>query len=142
MFKNKKSIPLDQFINKALYDKSSGYYFKKNPFGKNGDYITSPNISRLFSEMLSIWTIAFWENLKFPKKINLIELGGGNGEMVLQMIKTFEKFPKFSNSCNIFIYEKSPYLKNIQKKKLQNYKVKWMKSFNELNNNPNIFVAN
>ena len=60
MFKNKKSIPLDQFINKALYDKSSGYYFKKNPFGKNGDYITSPNISRLFSEMLSIWTISFW----------------------------------------------------------------------------------
>ena len=142
MLKNKRSIPLDQFINKALYDKSSGYYFKKNPFGKNGDYITSPNISRLFSEMLSIWTIAFWENLKFPKKINLIELGGGNGEMVLQMIKTFEKFPKFSNSCNIFIYEKSPYLKSIQKKKLQNYKVKWIKSFNELNNDPNIFLAN
>mgnify|MGYP001286723846 CR=1 FL=1 len=142
MLKNKRSIPLDQFINKALYDKSSGYYFKKNPFGKNGDYITSPNISRLFSEMLSIWTIAFWENLKFPKKINLIELGGGNGEMVFQMIKTFEKFPKFSNSCNIFIYEKSPYLKSIQKKKLQDYKVNWIKSFNELNNNPNIFVAN
>ena len=106
-FPQSKEIPLDKFIFNVLYNKDYGYYSKKNPFGKNGDYITSPNISRLFSEMLSIWTIAFWENLKFPKKLNVIELGGGNGEMVLQMIKTFEKFTKFSNSCNIFIYEKS-----------------------------------
>ena len=95
MSKSKKIIPLDKFIDKALYDKKRGYYFKKNPFGKDGDYITAPNISKLFSEMLSIWIILFWEKLKFPKKINLIELGGGNGEMIFQMLETFKKFPKF-----------------------------------------------
>ncbi|SVB60305.1 uncharacterized protein METZ01_LOCUS213159, partial [marine metagenome] len=41
---------------------------KNNPFRKNGDYITSPNISILFSEMIAIWIISFWENLKYPKK--------------------------------------------------------------------------
>ena len=85
MIKNKKLVPLDKFIYKSLYDKSKGYYFKKNPFGKEGDFITAPNISKLFSEILSIWTILFWKNLKKPKKINLIELGGGNGEMIFQM---------------------------------------------------------
>ena len=68
MPKNKKIIPLDKFIDKALYDKSKGYYFKKIHLEKEGDYITAPNISRLFSEMLSIWIISFLEKLKFQKK--------------------------------------------------------------------------
>ena len=70
ILKKQKSIPLDQFINIALYDKKFGYYMKKNPFGKDGDFITAPNISILFSEMLAIWCLAFWENLGCPKKIN------------------------------------------------------------------------
>ena len=142
MPKSKKIIPLDKFIDKALYDKKRGYYFKKNPFGKDGDYITAPNISKLFSEMLSIWIILFWEKLKFPKKINLIELGGGNGEMIFQMLETFKKFPKFLNSCEISIYEKSLYLKAIQRKKLKGHKIKWIKSLDKINKNPIIFIAN
>ena len=67
ILKKQKSIPLDQFINIALYDKKFGYYIKKNPFGKDGDYITSPLISNLFSEMIGVWCVAFWESLKKPK---------------------------------------------------------------------------
>ena len=52
-------IPLDKFINLSLYNKKFGYYIKKNPFGKEGDFITAPNISRLFSEMVSVWVISF-----------------------------------------------------------------------------------
>ena len=48
LLKEKKSIPLDQFINISLYDKKFGYYMKKNPFGKDGDFITAPLISNLF----------------------------------------------------------------------------------------------
>ena len=73
---------IDEFINQALYNPKDGYYMKSNPFGENGDFITSPNISILFSEMVSIWTILFWQSLKCPKKINLIELGSGNGQMI------------------------------------------------------------
>ena len=50
ILKEKKSIPLDQFINISLYDKKFGYYMKKNPFGEHGDYITSPLISNLFGQ--------------------------------------------------------------------------------------------
>ena len=139
---NKNYVALDKFIYRALYNSKTGFYMKKNPFGENGDFITSPNISVLFSEVLSIWTIAFWEKLKFPKKINLIELGAGNGQMIYDMINSLKNFSKFYESCNFFIYEKSPYLKKIQKQKLKNYKVKWINDLKELNSENNIFIAN
>ncbi len=116
ILKKNHKIPLDQFINYCLYDKKNGYYMNENPFGITGDFTTAPNISRLFSEMIAIWTISFWESLGSPKKFNLIELGAGNGEMMKIMIESFKKFPSFINGCNIFIYEKSPKLINEQKK--------------------------
>jgi cyclopropane-fatty-acyl-phospholipid synthase len=139
---NNKHIPFDKFINIALYHKKTGYYMKKNPFGKDGDFITAPNISILFSEMLAIWCLAFWEHLGCPKKINIIELGAGNGEMMYQMIKVFERFNKFRESSNYFILEKSQFLKKIQKKKLNSHKITWLNSINKLKNGPNIFLAN
>ena len=114
---NNKYTPLDKFIDKALYNKT-GYYMHKNPFGKNGDFITAPNISILFSEMIAVWCVAYWENLGCPKKINIIELGAGNAEMMHIMIKVFKRFNKFYKSRNYFILEKSNFLKKIQIKKL------------------------
>ena len=139
---NKKICSLDEFINQALYNPKNGFYMKKNPFGDKGDFITSPNISILFSEMLSVWTVSFWQNLKCPKKINLIELGSGNGQMIYDMINSFKNFPKFYKSCKFIILEKSPYLKKIQKKKLKKFKVKWIKNLNQIQKGNNIFIAN
>ena len=137
-----KYIALDTFINKALYDKKNGYYMHKNPFGKNGDFITAPQISILFSEMLASWCIAFWKNLGCPKKINIIELGAGNGEMIYQMIKVFDRFNKFKSASNYFILEKSKFLRKIQEKKLNSHKITWLNSLNKLKKGPNIFLAN
>ena len=77
-----KAQSLDNFIDKSLYEKDRGYYQKKMEFGRKGDFITSPGISKLFSEMIAIWIISFWENLNKPEKINLVELGAGNGELL------------------------------------------------------------
>ena len=138
----KNILPLDEFINQALYNPKNGFYMKKNPFGEKGDFITSPSISILFAEMLSVWTILFWKKLNCPKKINLIELGSGNGQMIYDMINSFKSFSKFNKSCNFIILEKSPYLKKIQKNKLKNFKVKWIKNLNEVKKGNNIFIAN
>ena len=115
---------------------------RKDPFGINGDFTTAPNISRLFSEMIAIWTISFWESLGSPKKFNLIELGAGNGEMMKVMIESFIKFPSFLKSCNIIIYEKSPSLIKKQKINISYNKIKWVKDFKKLNKIPSIFLAN
>ena len=142
--KNKKYtlITLDKFIEESLYNKKHGYYMKKNPFGKSGDFITSPNISILFSEMIAIWVISFWEKLDCPKQFNLIELGAGNGEMMRVLVNTFNKFPQFKNSCKINILEKSELLQQTQKNNIKGTKIRWLNNLNELNNFPCIFIAN
>ena len=142
--KSKKeiNIPLDQYINFALYNKKTGYYIKKNPFGSTGDFTTAPNISRLFSEMIAIWIFSFWKNLGSPKNFNLVELGAGNGEMIKIIIQSFQNFPNFFNSCNIYIHEKSPNLIKIQKTKLKKEDVKWLSNINEIKKKPTIFIAN
>ena len=115
---------------------------QKNPFGLEGDFITAPNISRMFSEMIAIWILGFWENLGTPKKINLVELGAGNGEMMKIFLETFKKFPVFLSSCNIFIYEKSQKLKRIQKNTLNKERVIWISDLRKIQKFPTIFIAN
>tara|TARA_B100000900_G_scaffold402440_1_gene408298 strand:- start:333 stop:1373 length:1041 start_codon:yes stop_codon:yes gene_type:complete len=136
------NLPLDKFIELALYEKNSGYYMKKNPFGKSGDFITAPNITRLFSEIIAIWIITFWKSLGSPKNFNLIELGAGNGEMMKVIIETLKNFPDFFNSCNFMIHEKSIFLINIQKKRLDMNKIKWIKNLKKVNSYPTIYLAN
>ena len=140
--KNSYDLSLDKFINLSLYNKKFGYYMKKNPFGKNGDFITAPNISRLFSEMIAIWVISFWQSLGCPKKFNLIELGAGNGEMMKVLVESFRNFPNFLKSCNLIIHEKSPILIKIQKKKLGKNKIIWVSQINRIKKNPTIFIGN
>ena len=140
--KKNLNLSLDQFINFSLYNKKFGYYMKKNPFGEKGDFITAPNISRLFSEMIAIWVISFWHSLGAPRKFNLIELGAGNGEMMKILIETFQNFPIFFESCSFIIHEKSPSLIKIQKEKLYKNKVLWLTKINKLKKDPCIFIAN
>ena len=142
ILKKDHKIPLDKFINYCLYDKKNGYYMNSNPFGITGDFTTGPNISRLFSEMVAIWTISFWESLGSPKKFNLVELGAGNGEMMKVMIESFKKFPFFISRCNIFICEKSPKLIKEQRKNIKFKNIKWITSLEKLNKSPSIYLAN
>ena len=136
------NLPLDQFINLALYDKDIGYYMKKNPFGKNGDFITAPNITRIFSEIIAIWTITFWKSIGSPKRFNLLELGAGNGEMMKVINETLINFPECYNACNFILHEKSDFLINEQKKNLKSKKFSWLVNFKNINTNPTIFLAN
>ena len=64
----------------------------KVPIWKTGDFITAPNISKIFSEMILIWIISYWKNIYKNKKINIVELGTGNGEMMFQIINTSKIF--------------------------------------------------
>ncbi len=137
-----KAIPLDKFIEHSLYDKKKGYYINKNPIGENGDFITSPQISVHFSEMIAIWLVGFWEKLGKPKNLNVIELGAGTGEMMYQINKSISSFKQFKQSCNFYILEISPELIKIQKKRNNLFKIKWIDNLNEIKKNPSIFLAN
>ena len=141
---NKKNIkiPLDKFIDNALYHPKKGYYMQNIPFGDHGDFVTSPNISKIFSEMIFLWLLSYCEKFYQDRKINIVELGAGNGEMMYQIINSAKRFKKFFNKCNFIIYEKSNKLIKLQKEKLKKDKVIWLKNLDKLKNKPTIFFGN
>ena len=141
-FKLNKKIPVDKFLEKAMYQPRFGYYNNRVPFGKDGDFVTAPTISNLFSEILAIWIISAWEKFERPKVFNLVELGPGDGSLTRILIETFKKFPEFNKSVKIFLYEKSDLLINIQKKKIEKKQIKWIKNYNSIKKGPVIFFGN
>ena len=141
-FNTSKAIPVDKFIENVLYNKKVGYYSSKIPFGKKGDFITSSNISIFFSEMLAIWILSFWEKLNKPKKINIIDMGGGNGEMSFNILNTLNKFSQFKKNYCFYIHEKSPYLKRKQKFKIKNSNIIWINNLEKIKDGPCLFLAN
>ena len=142
MTTKKNILSLDKFIDESLYNKKFGYYMKKNPFGKKGDFITSPLVSSLFGEMIAIWCVSFWENLGRPKKILIAELGPGDGTLCKDLLHSFKNFKDFYKCVEIKLIEKSDKLKKIQKIKIKNTKVKWIKNINKLDCGPIVFLGN
>ena len=141
-FKKKKSLPVDKFLQNVLYDRKFGYYSSQVPFGEKGDFITAPTISNLFSELISIWIISTWEKFGKPEKINIVELGPGDGSLIKILLDISKKFPEFNSAKNIFLYETSVNLKKIQKSNIKNNNIKWIKNFQSLNDAPVIFFGN
>ena len=141
-FRKLNSLPVDKFFFKVLYDNKYGYYATRKPFGAKGDYITAPNISHLFCEIIAIWLISTWETFGKPKSFNIVELGPGDGTLTKNLFKTFKKFPKFNNSKNLYLYEISNFLIKKQKQNIKNEKVKWIENFDSIKKGPIIFFGN
>ena len=137
-----KLIPVDEFIEKALYHPEVGYYTKKVPFGKEGDFVTAPIISNLFSEIVTIWLISCWEKFGKPKSFNVVELGPGDGSFTKVLVDTIKNFADFNKCLNIFLYEKSDFLKRLQIKKIDDSRVKWINNFKSIKKGPIIFFGN
>ena len=129
----------DEFFQSVLYDSKIGYYNSKNPLGLRGDFITSPKISRLFSEILAIWIISVWEVFGKPKNFNIIELGTGDGTLMKIFLEVFKRFPEFNNSKRIYLYELSTLIKKKQKKNLNLYEINWINDLNKIKKGPVFF---
>ncbi len=141
-FKKSKILPTDKFFRNVLYDKKFGYYTSQMPFGKSGDFITSPKISSIFSEIIAIWIISCWHTFGKPKNFNIIELGPGDGSLANILLKSFKKFPEFNSIKNLFLLEKSIFLKKVQKKKILDKDVKWINNLKGVKKGPVVFFGN
>ena len=113
--KKNKGISLDKFIDICLFDKE-GYYKIANPLGKSGDFTTSPEISQLFGEILGLYIYCLWQD-KYKGELNLIELGPGNGTLLVDILRITKPFFNFHNFLNIHLIEKNNHLIHKQKKK-------------------------
>ena len=112
-------ITLSHYMRQCLTHPTHGYYMRENPFGAKGDFITSPEISQMFGEMVAIWYILHWKATRSPSEINLIELGPGNGTLMADLMRTSAKFPQYLQAVrSIHLIEASPRLREIQRKLL------------------------
>ncbi|QJT94684.1 SAM-dependent methyltransferase [Wolbachia endosymbiont of Diaphorina citri] len=140
--KNQESISISDFMNAALYHKEYGYYMSKLPLGKDGDFITAPEISQLFGETIAVWIMHTWEKLGKPSKFSLVELGPGKGTLIHDVIRVTKKYSCFFSSMDIHLVEISPILQKIQKEKLKGLNINWHTDVDNLPNRPTIFFAN
>jgi len=141
----KKPISIEKFIEISLFD-HEGYYTNSKVIGSEGDFITSPEISQLFGEILGLYIFNYWQN-NLKKKFNLIELGPGKGTLLSDFLRITKKFKEFNKALNIQLIEKNMSLIEIQKINLRNQnlninKIKWAQDFTRKYKEPIIVLAN
>ncbi len=140
---NKKNLRLDKFIDLALYEKN-GYYLSKKPIGRKFDFVTSPEISQMFGEIMGVYLVYHWKE-KINSKFNLIELGPGNGTLFKDIERTAQILPNFFKNANVNLIEINKELRKIQKKNLNYFrqsKIRWLKTLNFRSKLPSIIYSN
>ncbi|EJF88362.1 hypothetical protein ME1_00681 [Bartonella vinsonii subsp. arupensis OK-94-513] len=138
-------ITVSQYMTLALTDSQFGYYQTQKPFGRNGDFITAPEISQLFGEMIGIWTLASWKAQGCPQPFILAEIGPGRGTLMDDILRTIQKLsPEAFHAAEIFLIEISKKLAEEQKKRLSSYqkKIYSIKNFDQIPLKPLFLIAN
>lgn len=139
------SITMAQFMSEAMYNLNEGYYIQQDPIGKGGDFITAPEISQLFGEMLGIYAVDSWIKLGSPTKFNLVELGPGRATLMDDLLRATKHIKEFHQAINIHFVETNKRLIKFQKQRLESYGInyKWHNSVYSLPNNlPLVVLAN
>jgi len=131
-------IPLDQFMQLAI----EFYYTNHQPFGQKGDFITAPEISQMFGEMIGIWCANIWIDKNKPT-FTLVEIGGGRGTLMSDLIRGTKNIIGFHDSVEeIIMVEISPALQTVQKTNINFDRVRWVKHLSEITNNNCIITCN
>lgn len=147
IIKIKGSLKISEFMHEALFNQIHGYYQTTNPIGKNADFITSPEISQVFGELIAAYFLEFFSLKK--NQISLVEMGAGKGTLFFDILTTINKLAEkklpqaidFIKLANFNIIEINPVLKEIQQKKLKNFQINWWNNFDQFleNNSDEIF---
>lgn len=128
-------LPIDKFINILQYNVDYGYYKNKLAIGKEQDFITAPEISTIFSQVVAVAIInqikSNFNTVKKCQKIRLVELGAGKGTLIYSVISYLKKYPDIFNKLEVTIYEANKSLIKVQKELLQEYnkKVSWKNNY-------------
>lgn len=145
MIETEGPLPFDRFMQLALGHPEHGYYMSRDPFGARGDFVTSPEISQMFGELLGLWAAEAWTRIGSPSSLRLVELGPGRGTLMADALRACRVAPDFMNALTeVCMVETSPVLRKIQEEKLADYEgpVGWYDSLDQVPSGPVIVIAN
>jgi SAM-dependent MidA family methyltransferase len=138
-------LSVTDYFSLCLADPRYGYYKTREPFGPTGDFVTAPEISQLFGEMLGVFMVHAWQRHGTPANVRLIEIGPGRGTMMADMLRVISRIaPPLYETCTVHLVETSPRLSEIQQQTLQAHdgKVSWHSSFDEVPAGYTLIAAN
>lgn len=135
-------IGLDRYMAECLLHPEHGYYATRDPFGRAGDFITAPEISQMFGEMLGLCLAQVWLDQGCPAPFTLAEIGPGRGTLSADVARVIRSVPGMAEAARLHLIEASPALRAVQRKTLAAHQVTWHDSVETLPEAPLFLLAN
>jgi SAM-dependent MidA family methyltransferase len=138
-------ISVAEFMAICLYDPQHGYYTRRAPFGAAGDFVTAPEISQMFGELIGLWAAEVWRLMGAPDGVALIEFGPGRGTMMKDALRAARAAPEFRSAVRVHLIETSPDLQLQQRQTLSgvdDVAIQWHTSIDEVPAASSIILAN
>lgn len=138
-------ISVADYMRICLFDPADGYYTRRDPFGADGDFVTAPEISQMFGELVAAWLVAAWEASGRPPQPLFVEIGPGRGTMMRDMLRTVDRIdPGLLAMSDVVLVEASPRLAGVQRQALASSpgNPAWAATVNELPGRPLFVVGN
>ncbi len=137
-------MTMARYMDLCLAHPEHGYYRTRDPLGRGGDFITAPEISQMFGEMLGLWAAQVWLDMGRPRRISLVELGPGRGTLMADALRAVRVVPGFLDAADIHLVETSPPLRDAQSQSLKDHRSRlhWHDRTAALPETPLIVLAN
>jgi SAM-dependent MidA family methyltransferase len=126
----------------ALTHPRQGYYRRGTAIGAQGDFITAPEISQMFGELVGFCIINLWQQMREPKPFTLLELGPGRGTLMADILRVGSHAPGFRDAVAVELFETDPGLLAQQRQRLADFSPKWIETFDLAADTPLLVVAN
>src|SRR5579862_2309027 len=137
-------MPIAEYMRLCLTHPQHGYYIKHDPIGASGDFITAPEISQMFGELIGLWLTTVWQQMGAPENVRLIELGPGRGTLILDALRAARVVKGFREAIVLHLVEISPALQKLQQQRLEALEVPalWHTSLEDVPGGPSLIIAN
>jgi NADH dehydrogenase [ubiquinone] 1 alpha subcomplex assembly factor 7 len=135
-------MAVSDYMRLCLTHPRYGYYVTRDPFGRGGDFVTAPDVSQMFGELIGAWAAAVWQQMGSPATIHLVELGPGRGTLMADALRAVRALPQFRAALAVHLVEISPALRARQEQTLAGIGAHWHGSIESIPDGPVIVIAN
>ena len=137
-------MSIAEYMLLCLTHPQYGYYVTRDPLGVHGDFITAPEISQMFGELIGVWMVAVWQQMGSPENVRVVELGPGRGTLMSDALRAAKVVGDFHAALVVHLVEISPKLQQAQEQLLEGLGVPilWHSALAEVPSGPVIIIAN